>query len=340
MKTLHIAFVSSHPSMRRFRKDASFLYRCENLSIALSELGHKVSLLHITALLFRRNFDVIVFLRPSGSRLFDFVVRRLRAKGVILIGDVDDLIFNAELAKYRPSVRNKIANQDATRHKFISHAIALQKLDKLQFSTKELARQYLEIAPGTKYLITPNTAFRTWYKFLPLNDCLGPRISYFSGTRTHDGDLALVMPALLRLIESHQNLIVQIVGPVSINFQHARLKKIKKVKFEEYVGLVQASHICIAPLEDTPFNQCKSALKAFEAAVMNVPIVASPVGEYAELRIDGVLHANSLEEWETQLEFLLNPENYNKLSAGLRERMFDFSSTDQIAQKFLGFAME
>lgn len=339
MKKLHIAFVSLHPKIRRFRKDASFIYRCENLSIALSELGHKVSLLHITALLFKKDFDIVVFLRPSDSRLFDFVVKRLRARGVVLIADVDDLIFNPEYAQFRPSVRNNAANQDETQRKFIAHAAALQKLDKVQLSTRTLASQYLAISPNSKCFVTPNTAFRSWYKILPLGPGKGQCISYFSGTRTHDRDLAIVAPVLKRLLERHQNLVVQIVGPVSLGFQHPRLREVKKVNFKEYVNLVRTSHICIAPLEDTPFNQCKSALKAFEAAAMNVPTIASPVGEYAELQINGVLHAQSAEDWESQLEFTLNPDNYQRLCKDLRERMFAHSDTDRIGQKFLEFAL-
>src|SRR5947209_19614802 len=77
MKPLRIAFVSVHPSLRRFRNDGSFIYRCENLALALSNIGHKVRLLHISALLFRNDFDVVVFLRPTRSWMFDYVVRRL-----------------------------------------------------------------------------------------------------------------------------------------------------------------------------------------------------------------------------------------------------------------------
>jgi uncharacterized protein YciU (UPF0263 family) len=72
--------------------------------------------------------------------------------------------------------------------------------------------------------------------------------------------------------------------------------------------------------------------------MMNVPIVTSSVGDYSGLDVEGVLRANSASEWESQLEFALDPENYQRLSAGLRERMQGFADVDDCAAKFLQFA--
>jgi glycosyltransferase involved in cell wall biosynthesis len=338
MKPLRIAFVSAHPSVRRFRKDGSFIYRCENLSLALAAMGHKVSLLHISALLFRTDFDIVVFMRPVRSWLFDHAVRRLRARGALLIGDVDDLIFDPECAQFRPSVKNRLADLARTRDKFMLHAQALEQMDKVQFATSELARRYLAIYPDAECTVIPNAAHRSWSGIAPVAGEAARCISYLSGTRTHDRDLALVTPVLERLLQRHADLVLQVVGPVSVSLQHPRVRRIDKVGFADYAGIVRSSHLCIVPLEDTPFNRCKSALKAFEAGAMNVPTVVSPVGEYAEMRVEGMLHASSAREWEAQLEFALDAANYRTLSAGLRERMGDASNVDRSAMKFVEFA--
>ena len=338
MKPLRIVFVSSHPSIRRFRRDASYIYRCENLALALSARGHKISLVHITALLVRSDFDIAVFLRPSRSWMFDYVTDRLRARGTTLIGDADDLIFDPTCAEFRPSVRNNLSDQAKTQRKFILHASALAKMDKMQFSTGELVRRYLALHPQAQCAVMPNAGHRSWRAIPLASPCSERNISYFSGTRTHDRDFSLVVPALEKLLHRHGNLKIRIIGPVSNIFDHPRVIRIEKVLFKDYPQLVRASHISIAPLEDTPFNQCKSALKALEAGMMNVPIVASSVGDYSGLNVDGVLRAKSSSEWESQLDFALDPGNYQRLSAGLRERMQDFANVDDCATRFLHFA--
>ena len=337
MKPLRIAFVSSHPSLWRFRRDASFVYRCENPALALSYLGHRVSLLHLTALLVRRDFDIVVFLRPVGGRIFDYVTSRLRARGVTMIGDVDDLIFDPESASFRPSVRNQTGDEIKTRNKFVAHRDALSKLDKVVVSTDELADRYLAQHPKAEIAVIPNAGHRSWFSIQPVASTTERNISYFSGTRTHDRDFASIVPALERLLDRHPDLKLRIVGPLSVALGHPQVIRIPKVPFQEYVQLVRTSYVNIAPLEDTPFNQCKSALKAVEAGAMNVPTVASSVGEYSRVDVEGVLHANTVDEWESQLEFAIDPINHKKLSQGLRERMLKFSDIDNLVVEYLNF---
>ncbi|HEX2529999.1 MAG TPA: hypothetical protein VHK70_00850 [Burkholderiaceae bacterium] len=337
MKQLRIAFVSSSPSIRRFRRDASFIYRCENLAHGLVHLGHKVSLLHITALLIRSDFDIAVFLRPQRSWLFDHVTDRLRARGTLLVGDADDLIFDPACAQFRPSVRNDLADESRVRRGFALNAEALAKMDKIQFSTGELERRYLALNPQAECTVIPNSGFRLWHAIPAGKPPLERDISYFSGTRTHDRDFSIVAPVLERLLRRHHDLKIRVVGPVSLDVDHQRVFKIQKVPFKNYPDVVGASYLSIAPLEDTPFNQCKSALKTLEAGMMNVPTVVSSVGDYAKINMFGVLHAKSADEWEHQLEFALDRNNRKQLSEGLRERTLELANVDVFAQNFLRF---
>ncbi|HWU97637.1 MAG TPA: hypothetical protein VN114_03915 [Oxalicibacterium sp.] len=336
MIPLRIAFVSVHPSLRRFRNDGSFIYRCENLALALNALGHKTSLLHVSALLVRSDFDVVVFLRPERSWMFDHAVRRLRKRGVMLIADVDDLIFDPDCADFRPSIRNGKTNQEEVREAFAINAEAMSMMDKVQFSTQELRRRYRALYPNAVCNVIPNSGYRSWNKITP-NPDTGRNISYLVGTRTHDRDFSIVVPVLLRLLEKHQDLTVRLVGPIDVGLNHPRVVRLERVKFSKYAELVRDSYITIAPLEDTPFNQCKSAIKATEGAMMNVPTVASRVGEYNNIDVLGLLKAGTPEEWETQLEFALDAENHRQLSDGLRERMRAYGDIDRHAVQFIDF---
>lgn len=336
MKPLRIAFVSMHSSMRRFRRDGSFIYRCENLALALAEMGHKTSLLHINALLFRRDFDVVVFLRPHYSKLFEYVVNRLRARNVQLLADIDDLIFDPDSAEFRPSIRNGKMNYDDVRVSFSLNASALSMMDKLQFATPELTRRYQEINPKIPCLTIRNAGYRSWNAIQP-TEASSRNISYLVGTRTHDRDFSLVAPVLERLLDRHEDLTVRLVGPLNIGLNQSRIERFNRVSFCDYPQVVNDSHIIIAPLEDTPFNQCKSAVKAMEGAMLNVPIVASNIGDYKNIDVSGVLHATSADEWEAQLEYALDPLNYRQLSKGLRERIKTFADIDKLAVRFMDF---
>lgn len=336
MKPLRIAFVSVHPSVRRYRNDGSYVYRCENLALALSAMGHKTYLLHINSLLFRSDFDVVVFLRPELSWKFEYAVRRLRARGVQLIADVDDLIFDPDCADFRPSIRNGKSNHDEVRKAFASNAAAMRMMDKVQFSTSELAHRYKALYPDAIVNVIPNAGYRTWSQIMP-NPDTGRNISYLVGTRTHDRDFSLVAPVLRRLLDRHTDLTVRLVGPIDVGLNHERVKRLERVSFDKYAGLVRDSYIAIAPLEDTPFNQCKSAIKLVEGGMMNVPTIASYVGDYKNINVLGLLHATTPEEWEAQLEFALEPTNHRNLSEGLRERMRAYADIDRFAVRFLEF---
>ena len=210
-------------------------------------------------------------------------------------------------------------------------------MDKIQFSTPELLKRYKAIRPHAQCHVIPNAGFRNW-KVIEPKSAGNRNISYLAGTRTHDRDLAIVIPVLARLLDRHQDLSLRLVGPIGVGFDHSRVKRLERVSFDAYWKIVRDSHILIAPLEDTPFNRCKSAIKAVEGGMMNVPTVVSPVGDYNNIKMLGILHADSVEEWESQLEFALDPVNHQTLRTGLRERMNAFADIDHLAHEFLEFA--
>jgi len=273
------------------------------------------------------------------SRLFRYVVRCLKSRNVILLGDVDDLIFDPYYVKFRPSVLNHISDETKTANSFIKHGDALSILDKIIFSTDSLRDHYLSLNANAKCIVIPNAGHHSWSVVQHSTSHSELKISYFSGTKTHDRDFGIVVPVLRELLNKCPDLKIQIVGPLSSDLDHPRVVRIPKVPFGEYAKLVKDSHINIAPLEDTPFNQCKSALKAIEAGMMNVPTVASPVGEYKKVNIEGVMLAKTNQEWMERLEFLLNANNYERVCKNLRERICTYSDVRRHADSFIKFVL-
>jgi glycosyltransferase involved in cell wall biosynthesis len=72
--------------------------------------------------------------------------------------------------------------------------------------------------------------------------------------------------------------------------------------------------IGLAPLADTPFNRCKSHIKALEYMALGIPVIASNTPAYADLVVDGVTGwlVNSDDEWSAALRLLVNDEGARK----------------------------
>jgi hypothetical protein len=70
--------------------------------------------------------------------------------------------------------------------------------------------------------------------------------------------------------------------------------------YNQYLQILAMARYVLIPLTDTPFNHCKTAVRALDAARAGVLPLVSPVGAYAELRADLLLDALVLDddEWE------------------------------------------
>ena len=337
MPPLQICFVSDHPRRRFFRQDASFIYRCENLGLALRAMGHEVRLLHLNELLLRPGRpDVAVFLRPSRSWRLRLALAMLRRRGCRVVADTDDLNFDPAAAAYRPSVLAGSASLRKTEGKFARALAALALFDRVTVSTDELQHRLRPLLPDMPCAVVPNAVHRSW-RALQLPRASRRVLTYFSGTSTHDRDFALVAPALQQLLDEVPDLEVRVVGRLDTPLQHPRLQRVTKLPFGDYPAAVAASWLNIAPLEDTPFTRGKSALKTIEAGFFDVPTVATPLGDVRRLQVPGVLFATTQAEWLQQLRHALQPAERARLSEGLAQRLRPLSDVDLFAAQWLRF---
>ena len=87
------------------------------------------------------------------------------------------------------------------------------------------------------------------------------------------------------------------------------------------------------PLENMMFHECKSENKWMEAALVNVPTIASWNNELATVikdGVDGFLCKNS-EEWTNKLQQLVKNENLRKqIAHDAHERVMKEYTTDDM----------
>lgn len=101
----------------------------------------------------------------------------------------------------------------------------------------------------------------------------------------------IVFSALVKLMEQYQNIELLLVGemdvPVELKEYHERVKKIPMAQWRKLPQLIASVDINIAPLVDTLFNRAKSENKWLEAALVEVPTLASNVGAFKTMIQDG-----------------------------------------------------
>lgn len=98
---------------------------------------------------------------------------------------------------------------------------------------------------------------------------------------------------------------LMIAGPVKIpNSLMAFSNQIHKadyVSFHELPNLMAKSKFVLGPLEDTEFNQCKSGLKFFEAALSGCTVIGSPIPDIDRFESILLRKCKTAEDWHAAL---------------------------------------
>lgn len=281
--------------------------------------------------------DVLVLWRTPLNDKVAAAVGVARSAQVKIIFDVDDLMVDPSLAK--TEVIDGIRSQDLPENLVASHfeqiRQAMLAADLCTASTDELA-QHMQRAwkpvrtlPNSfdhQTLAASRLAVRHWSRE---RDGL-LRIGYAGGSRTHQRDFALCAPAVAEVLRRFPE--ARLVAFCSPDGQRAILDVEEfpelrgyedRVEWRNFVPLERLPEemarfdINLAPLEvGNPFCEAKSELKYFEAALVDVPTIASSTGPYRRAIRDGETGflAETAEEW---MEALLRLAG----DAGLRRRV-------------------
>lgn len=140
------------------------------------------------------------------------------------------------------------------------------------------------------------------------------KLGYY-GTLTHSKDLLLIKNVILKLKEKY-DFDFEVIGGfnASDNVDEDWFKAIElppnNMDFEKFMKWLSKTvdwDIALVPLENSPFNQCKSELKFIELAILGLPGVYSDMCVYNSVvndGIDGFLASND-DEWIHKIEKLI-----------------------------------
>lgn len=243
----------------------------------------------------------IIFIRPIDSPMLQECLKRVADLGIPYQADYDDLIFdtNDKLCFAQSSVLKKTS---LGHHDHVLYQRALKRFTNVSCSTQHLAKAIQAVHPSAKVTLYRNLLPPEAGNLSPTFQRPEKTLSvyYLSGTLTHQKDFADVIPAVqqwLAVSPYHQLILVGAINiPKGLN-----KAQVKKIDHRHYLSLAQVfdnALAAIAPLQDTAFNQCKSAIKFLETAHLGIPVICSPYGEYADINSrQGPLLASSTTQW-------------------------------------------
>ena len=283
-------------------------------------------------------YKTFVFFRcPVTDTIRDFI-RLAKNQNKVIFYDIDDLVFDT---KYTSSIKylNSLSQAEADLYnegvnrmketlKLCDYAITtttvlaneLKKYVKDVFINRNVASEEMVMLS----IDASEKVKKDESRFV---------IGYLSGSITHNPDFEMILPALVRIMKSHHNVYLKVVGILDIPDE---LKEFSDrvivepfVSWKKLPNIIASLDVNLAPLEDSLFNSAKSENKWIEAALCKVPTIASDVGAFHESIKNGVngFICSTLREWEDTLLKLLNDRN---LARSIGEKAFYHVSKNNI----------
>ena len=324
---LQIVFLSGEPHT------PGHTYRVERYVAAARSLGHDVGLdAADRAEIAASNCpapDLVVIWRAVWSPMLENACTIWRNNGARIAFDVDDYMFDPDLA--RVDVIDGIRSLNvAEREVAAMYARIQQTLSAADvgFATTESLAGGMR-RQGKTALVLPNgfddqtflASRRSAQARRRQPDDGLVRIGYAAGSCTHQQDFTNAVRAVARILREHSHcrLVLFRVGAFgTMLLDPAEFPELKgledRVEWRPMVPLARLPEemarfdINIAPLAvGNIFCEAKSELKYFEAALVDVPTVASPTRPFARAIRDGITGflAASEERWHAALETLV-----------------------------------
>lgn len=271
-------------------------------------------------------YDGLLLARVSWPRWARPAVRddlaRLRADGRFVVYDSDDDLWRIELT-YRALELGWAAGRswqqlEAAREDRIW---ALQQADGVTVTTEALAAVARSFT-SRPVIVVPNAIDVAWFRAAVGRAARGiPMVTIgWAGGERPDADVEAMAEAWGRIARRFPDVTFVVQGHLPTVVRRAvpehLLRFIAWLPLERYPeGLVEVDIACCA-VADTPFNRCKTPIKAYEAALAGSAVVATPTlyGDVIEHGVAGYL-ASSADEWEAALQSLVESPALRRMMA-------------------------
>lgn len=274
-----------------------------------------------------RLYRVFIFYRCPYTEVIGNFIKLAKEQNKVVLYDIDDLLIDRSYTDTVAYLKTMPETELNSYYEGIERNQKVLKMcDGAITTTERLATELKKFVP--EVYINRNVASE---EMLMISDQVLEdvkrkksndeviRIGYFSGSITHNADIQMILPAILKLLEENNNLRFCICGELSLPDELKHLQKqVEYFPFGDWKKLpemIARVDINIAPLEQSVFNEAKSENKWTEAALVKVPTIASNVGAFAHMIQDGetgILCENTIEDWYCKLTDLIKKSDYRK----------------------------
>lgn len=296
-------------------------YRVLNKAEQLRKHGFKVKVVNLSEfeLTQAQNASHIIIYRSPISPELLRLCHMAQDYGKSIFYDIDDLVFDTvytDQLSYTQGLNSvEKGNYDAGVR---NYGYMLENCDGAITSTNQLQEELYKYQ--SKVLLNRNLAsddliaISSQYikDYSQTSDIV--KIGYFSGSISHNENFELIKPAIKQLLTKYSNVQLHIVGildiPQDMKPFENQIVTHDYVDWDKLPALISEVDINLAPLVDSIFNRAKSEIKWIEAALVKVPTVASKIGAFSDMVIDGETGLLATDDqWFDKLEALvLSPE--------------------------------
>lgn len=290
------------------RDFGSFRYRCYAMARALNRTRPGSA-----TWIFQREIAVLegalggirtlVLARMPWTNALERLLVRAEAAGIDLVYDVDDLVFDPS---WSPAICNLVRTKNRIEvdywFGYVARRFAVAERCHRYLATHEfLAERVRRCFPGRKVGVVPNVP--TPEEFSESERIRGQKaavrsaspflVGYFSGSMTHNDDFGMIEGDLLAFLDRHGEVVLRLGGYLELSSQWNRIRdegRIQTMGLTDFLGLqwrIAECDLNLAPLVPGVFADCKTELKFFDAALVDVPTLASPTYAFREAIEDG-----------------------------------------------------
>lgn len=304
-------------------------YRLEHLKEELLYQGVQGDFYDIAKLprkLDLNSYGAVVLYRCRYQRKIKTLVQNAKKLGLVVLYDIDDLIFDTAQMDVLPDFDQNVYGEFAEYSEKIQ--TCMRASDKIIVSTDNLKNAVKKTFGEDKPVyVNRNMASTEMYGIsLKAREQKAVKrdkfvLGYFSGSGTHNEDFECISDVILEFMRKHDDVYLKIVGclqlPKTFGDVTDRVIETEFLPWQDLPKEIASVDINLMPLQQSFFHHCKSENKWMEAAFVEVATIASYYEELASVTVSGenILLCIDKKEWVENLEKLYQDAELRKTIA-------------------------